>query len=397
MSSSTGASSVDRRYDVVVAGARVAGASTAMLLARAGLRVLVVDPTARGRDTLSTHALMRAGVAQLSRWGLLDRVRAAGTPRVDETTFVYETEVVTVPVEPDALVDGLYAPRRTVLDPILADAAMESGAELRWGWRLVDLDRTPNGHVVGARLRAPDGAVHLVRADLVVGADGLHSQVARLVGARTRRTARHATATIFGYWAEPASRGYRWLFGHGVAAGVIPTNGGVLVFAGMPPSRLHAERARGLDAIHAEVLREVSPELEARLRASGAAPKLRAFAGVPGHVRESAGPGWALVGDSGYYKDPLTAHGMTDALRDAELLARAVVNGRSGPDTLDDALLAYEARRDDLSLDLFAVTDEIASLRWSQPEVQRMHRDLSRGMKAEVEEIRRWERQPAAA
>ena len=397
MSSSTGASSVDRRYDVVVAGARVAGASTAMLLARAGLRVLVVDPTARGRDTLSTHALMRAGVAQLSRWGLLDRVRAAGTPRVDETTFVYETEVVTVPVEPDALVDGLYAPRRTVLDPILADAAMESGAELRWGWRLVDLDRTPNGHVVGARLRAPDGAVHLVRADLVVGADGLHSQVARLVGARTRRTARHATATIFGYWAEPASRGYRWLFGHGVAAGVIPTNGGVLVFAGMPPSRLHAERARGLDAIHAEVLREVSPELEARLRASGAAPKLRAFAGVPGHVRESAGPGWALVGDSGYYKDPLTAHGMTDALRDAELLARAVVNGRSGPDTLDDALLAYEARRDDLSLDLFAVTDEIASLRWSQPEVQRMHRDLSRGMKAEVEEVRRWERQPAAA
>ena len=109
-------------YDAVIVGARAAGAATAMLLARAGLRVLVVDRSRYGADTLSTHALMRGGVLQLHRWGLLDRVVDAGTPPIRHTTFHYATTSI-ITIKPSHGVDALYAPRRTLLDPVLVDAA----------------------------------------------------------------------------------------------------------------------------------------------------------------------------------------------------------------------------------------------------------------------------------
>ena len=120
-------------YDAIVVGARVAGAATAMLLARRGLRVLMVDRRRPGSDTLSTHALMRGGVLQLSRWGLLDRVIAAGTPAVTQTVLHYGDTSETVAIRPKAGVPSLFAPRRTVLDPILVDAAEEEGVDVRYG------------------------------------------------------------------------------------------------------------------------------------------------------------------------------------------------------------------------------------------------------------------------
>ena len=390
------------RYDVVIAGARVAGSATALLLARAGVRVLVVDPVERGRDTLSTHALMRGGVMQLSRWGLLDAVRRAGTPRIETTTFHYgsgpDSDVIRVAIEPEGDVDGLYAPRRTVLDTILADAAREAGAELRYGWALADVKQTPNGHVTAAVLRDPDGAEHEVPTDVLVGADGLRSKVARTLGARTQQLTSHATASIYGYWPGLDADGYHWYFGEGLAAGVIPTNDRrACVFVSMPPSRLRAVGGQGLHRLFHDVVGAVSPDLRARLESTGAVPRLRGFAGAPGMLREAAGPGWALVGDAGYFKDPLTAHGMTDALRDAELLARAILRGRSGGTTMDDALLAYQEARDALSLGLLEVTDRIASLSWTRDEVQRLHRTLSGEMRAEVDVIRAWDRLRTAA
>ena len=136
------------RYDVAVVGGRVAGAATARLLAAAGLDVLVVERAAPGRDTLSTHALMRAGVVQLSRWGLLDRVVASGTPPIRRVTFRYGGEQLTLPVQPSAGVDALYAPRRTVLDAILVDAAAEAGADVHHETALAELDagRRRPGH-----------------------------------------------------------------------------------------------------------------------------------------------------------------------------------------------------------------------------------------------------------
>ena len=368
-------------YDVVVAGARVAGAATAMLLAERGLRVLVVDPVPQGRDTLSTHALMRGAVVQLNRWGLLDRLREAGTPTISEVTFYYGPEqAITVPLEPRDGIDGLYAPRRTVLDPILVDAAREAGAHFLYGAAAAGLVWDDNGRVRGVDLNMPEGGSRTVETPLVIGADGMNSKIARLVDAPSDLQLPHATANIYGYWKGLGNRGYQWYFGQGIAAGAIPTNHEEsCVFVSMPPERFHREKGGGLDALYHTVVREMSPELAERL--TRPASRRRAFPGAPGRLRRSAGPGWALVGDAGYFKDPLTAHGMTDALRDAELLARAVVAGG------DDALAGYQARRDRMSEKLLRVTDRIASFDWTYEEVGKLHRELSQEMKAEVAEL----------
>ena len=376
-----------RQYDVVIAGARCAGAATAMLLARQGLRVLVVDPMRRGSDTLSTHALMRGAVLQLHRWGLLDGLRVAGTPTIRTTTFHYGDEAIAVRIKERDGVDGLYAPRRTVLDPLLLDAAEAAGAEVALGCSLVGLLQGPDGRVRGAKVAGPDRGEITVAADRVIGADGLHSRVARMVEAEIQQPAAHATASIYGYHQGLGLEGFHWFYQVGAAVGAIPTNdGNTCVFASLPPARFEAGRAKGIEVLYRQVLEEVSPMLAERVAGSMLPGKLRAFPGVHGFLRRAAGPGWALVGDAGYFKDPLTAHGITDALRDAELLARAV--GVGG----DEALTEYQSTRDDLVQGLFAVTDRIASFEWGLEEVKVMHLTLSREMNAEVELLNAWDR-----
>lgn len=371
------------RYDAIVAGARVAGAATAMLLARQGLRVLVVDPARRGSDTLSTHALMRGGVLQLHRWGLLDRIRAAGTPGIRSTTFHYGRQRIAVPIKPAGGVDALYAPRRTLLDETLVEAAEAAGAEVVHGLAVEGLEWDAQGRVRGAWVASRDRVVTRLRADLVVGADGARSRVARLAGAEVTVLAPHATANIFGYWPEIGLEGYHWFYREGLGAGAIPTNGGeTCIFAGFSPMRFHADRRRGLEWMYHRILDAVSDELAERVRATGTRVKLRAFPGAPGVLRRAWGPGWALVGDAGYFKDPLTAHGITDALRDAELLARAALAGS------DHAFAEYEATRNRLSRGLLEVTDRLASLEWTLEEARGLHLRLSQEMKAEVEYLR---------
>src|SRR5262245_56710629 len=169
-------------YDVVVVGARAAGASTAMLLAREGLSVLLVDRSRYGTDTLSTHALMRAGVFQLSRWGLLDRVIDAGTPPVRRTTFRYAGDVVPITLKASYGVQALYAPRRTVLDPILVDAAQEAGVDVRYGSTVTGLQKDGSGTVTGITARTRQGDSFTATARVVVGADGIRSTVADAAG-----------------------------------------------------------------------------------------------------------------------------------------------------------------------------------------------------------------------
>ncbi len=380
------------RYDIVVAGARVAGASTAMLLARQGLRVLVVDPIPVSRDVLSTHALMRGAVVQLQRWGLLDEVRAAGTPTIEATTFHYGPDSVTVPIKPRDGVDGLYAPRRTVLDPILLAAARRAGAEVVHGLSVAGVVQDASGRVIGVEIRSGEHEVFTVGAGLVVGADGLRSKVARLVGAPVVYAVPHATASIYGYWPGLERNGYEWSYAPNAAMGVIPTNGGEsCVFVSMPPSRFHSERDRGLLRLHHETVRAMSPALAADLAQQEPAGQVRGFAGASSIMRKATGPGWALVGDAGYFKDPLTAHGITDALRDAELLARSI------SDSGDTSLQRFEDERDALSRGLMDVTSRIASFEWSLDEVKALHLTLSREMNAEVEAIRSWERARSAA
>ena len=376
---STGTS---QRYDAVVVGARCAGAATAMLLARQGLSVLLVERDRHGADTLSTLALMRAGVLELYRWGLVDRVRAAGTPPITSTSFIYGDETITVPIKSRNGVDALFAPRRTLIDALLADAALDSGADVMYGARLVDLERASDGRVIGAVIEERGGAVRRVGAGIVIGADGLWSTVVRLVGPATYREGRHACGVVYTFWPGLENARSRWYYRPGVAVGAIPTNGGdACVFVATPQARFHAEIRTDMEAGYRRVLEECAPELAAEVAEKTPSERLRGFAGQPGLMRQSHGPGWALVGDAGYFKDPITAHGISDALRDAELLARAVGRGS------DRALAEYQSTRDELSRELFEITDEIAGFEWDFDRLKVLHQHLSKTMNREVEAL----------
>ena len=354
-----------------------------MLLARQGLRVLVVDPAKRGSDTLSTHALMRPGVLQLHRWGVLGELQAAGTPPIRTTTFHYGDEPIEVAIKAKDGIDALYAPRRTVVDRILVDAAEAAGAEVVHGLSVVDLLRDSDGRIRGAKIAGADRAEIEVAAEVVIGADGIRSRVARLIEADLDYSVSHTTASIYGYFQDLGLEGFHWFYALNVSVGAIPTNDGdTCVFASLPPARFASERADGLEALYRDVLHDVSPELARRVAGCEGSGKLRAFAGATGFLRRSAGPGWALVGDAGYFRDPLTAHGMTDALRDAELLARAVVAGG------DDALAEYQATRNGLVKGLLDVTDAISSFEWNLEEARALHLTLSKEMNREIELIR---------
>jgi 2-polyprenyl-6-methoxyphenol hydroxylase-like FAD-dependent oxidoreductase len=374
---------VHETYDAVVIGARCAGAATAMLMARKGMRVLLIDRGGYGADTISTHALMRTGVLQLHRWGVLPRLLEAGTPAVRATTFHYGDEAVTIPIKPSHGVDALYAPRRTLLDSTLVDAAREAGATVLHGHTLVRLARGRGGRVCGATVLDAEGNALAITADLVVGADGIGSTVARLVEPETLLEARYATALIFGYFQHIDLAGYHWWYRPGVGAGAIPTNGGRhCVFAAMPPGRLwngpwRDDRRAAFDA----VLGDADPALAASLAGAQPDERLHVFAGRKGYMRQAFGPGWALVGDAGYFKDPLTAHGISDALRDAELLANAAAGGTTAH--FED----YAATRDALSLPLFEVSDAIAALDWDLDQLGVLHQTLNLAMKREVEHL----------
>lgn len=368
-------------YDVVVVGARPAGTATAMLLARAGLRVAVLERAAPGTDTVSTHALMRGGVLQLTRWGLLDRIVTAGTPAVRRTIYDYGGERREIAIKPAHGVDALYAPRRTLLDPVLAEAAGEAGAEVRYRARVVGLV-WERGRVAGVRA-VVGGATRELRAGLVVGADGIRSIVARLAGATTEHRGRSFSAVTYGYWEGLGADAYEWVFQPNACTGVIPTGDGMAcVFACARPERI----GRGGDPVVRSVAASADPALAERLAAAGPPALTRVWPGMPGYLRAAHGPGWALVGDAGYFKDPVVAHGLTDALRDAELLARAAIAGLGGrPGELARELAAYGATRDRLSLPLFATADRIASHEWDDDEIDDLVRRISSATSAEVE------------
>jgi menaquinone-9 beta-reductase len=365
-------------YDALIVGARCAGAATAMLMARNGLRVLAIDRAGYGTDTTSTHALMRGGVLQLHRWGILPRLQTVGTPAVRETTFHYGDDAVTVAIRSADGVAALYAPRRTLLDRALVDAARDAGATMRHGYALADLTHRPDGRVRGATVLDPAGNTVSVKADLVVGADGIGSSVARLAGAETVCEGGHATAVIYGYFSGVELTGYHWWFRPGIGAGAIPTNHGRhCVFAAMPPARLRGSADRV--ATFRTALREADPALAALVADAEPDGPLCVFAGRRGYLRQAFGPGWALVGDAGYFKDPLTAHGITDALRDAELLANAAATGTTA------GFADYATTREALSMPLFEVSDAIAALDWDLDRIRALHQTLNLAMKREVE------------
>ena len=347
-------------YDAIVVGARCAGSPTAMLLARAGHRVLLVDRAGFPSDTLSTHYIHQPGVARLRRWGLLDRVVATGCPPARRMTFDVGPFALTGAPAPADGADAAYAPRRYLLDQILLEAASAAGAEVRERFSVGEL-LFEDGRVSGIRGREAGGATLTERAAIVVGADGMRSRVARAVGAPTYHERPGRTCAYYTYWSGVPVDGAE-LYprdGRMVIAG--PTNDGrTIVTAFWPRAEFHRVRA-DIERSFLEAV-ALAPSLAERLRAGRRAERFYGTGELPFFFRRPFGPGWALVGDAGYHKDPLTAQGIGDAFRDSELLAGAIADGFGGRRPLDDALADYERRRNEAALPLYDFTHELAGL-----------------------------------
>jgi 2-polyprenyl-6-methoxyphenol hydroxylase-like FAD-dependent oxidoreductase len=346
-------------YDVIVVGTRVAGAATAMLLAREGANVLAVDRAAFPSDTLSTHQVQVPGVARLNRWGVLDAVIAAGTPATREVRFDAGAVVLEGRMPSVEGADALYSPRRTLLDKLLVDAARAAGAEVRERFAvdevLFDADR-----VTGIRGRARGGACFTERAHLVVGADGRYSMVAKAVGATPYNVRPATSVAYYAYWEGVELDGGQIYARERRMMGAWPTNDGLtLTFVSAPRDEFAAFRAdpRG------EVARalDATGELGERVRAGRLAERVRGTADLPNRFHVPYGAGWALVGDAGLVMDPVTGQGIADAFRDAELLSKAIVAGLGGGAAPQAALAEYQARRDAAALAMFDVTTDLAA------------------------------------
>jgi flavin-dependent dehydrogenase len=347
-------------YDVVVVGARCAGASLATLLARRGHSVALVDRAAFPSDTISSHFLWPQGAARLASLGLLDRLKSQGCDPIPVLTFDFGSVVLTGRVPTVLGVSEAYCPRRTVLDSLLVDGAVEAGVELfdRTSVRSV---RWSEGHACGVDIKPASGAASYLDARLVVGADGRHSSIAEQVGATAYTSAPPLTFVYYSYWSGVPTQSPTYHMRPGQLILRWPTNGGLtcVYVAGR-----HSEFAEFRRDVEGNFMRslEVIPGLRDELALGRREERFRGAADLPNYYRTSFGDGWALAGDAGHHKDPTTGFGMSDAFASAELLATAadaaLVGGRPWKQALGD----YQRRRDDATANGFRLTLSAASL-----------------------------------
>lgn len=366
---------MSKPYDAIIVGARCAGSPTAMLLARLGYRVLLVDRAHFPSDTVSTHVVQPLAAAALQRWGLLEHLKATGCPAVH--TYAYDfgpIKIAGCPGTTDA--PSAFCPRRTILDKLLVDAAVDAGVELREGFFVDDL-LFDDGRVSGIKGHAQAGTPAAEAATVVVGADGWHSVVADIVQPPRYHEKPPLLATYYSYWSNlPVGDRFEIYIRPRRGFGTAATHDGLTLIVGGWP---HSEFAANKHDIEGNFLKMIDlvPEFADRLRV---AKREARFSGAnpPNYFRKPYGPGWVLVGDAGYIKDPITAQGINDAFRDAEQCAVALDHVFTGARTFDAAMADYQARRDEHVLPMYEFTCQLAAMEPPSPTMQELFRAISR-------------------
>jgi 2-polyprenyl-6-methoxyphenol hydroxylase-like FAD-dependent oxidoreductase len=362
----------EESYDAIVIGARCAGSPTAMLLAREGHRVLLVDKATFPSDTMSTHLVHPPGVAALERWGLLDRLVATGCPPVERYSFDFGPVSVAGSPRPIDGVARAYGPRRTVLDKLLVDAAAEAGAEVRESFTVEEIvaeDET----VTGIRGHARGGETVTERAQVVIGADGKHSLVAKAVKPESYNERPSQLAMYYAYWSGLPVTGFETTIRaegrRGWAA--LPTHDGLTCMPfGWPVEEFKANRGDIEGNFFAAI--DLAPEFAERVRSAKRESKFIGSAELPGYFRKPFGPGWVLVGDAGYHKNPITAMGINDAFRDAELAAGALDDAFTGRRSFEEGMGDYQRTRDQVATPVYEFTCDFATMEPPPPEMQQL-------------------------
>jgi flavin-dependent dehydrogenase len=346
-------------FDVIVVGARCSGSPTAMQLARHGYRVLLVDRATFPSDTISTHWIWQLGLGCLKRWGLLDRVLATNSPLIPQIGLDLGAFQLVGDLPPIDGIAAACAPRRTVLDKILIDAAAAAGVEVREGFAVTGLTFS-NGRVTGIRGHGRNGAEVEEQARVVIGADGRNSLVAKAVGAPEYNVRPALTCGYYAYWSASSHTPAI----HPLPRRVVisfPTNDGLTVTYFALPCEDFQEVRSDFDRFMRSTLGLVADVKEPFSRAARVGP-IMGMRDIPNFFRQAHGDGWALVGDAAYHKDPIIAQGISDAFRSAEWLAEAVHAGFSGAQPASEALAGYQRVRDEHFTPMYELSCSLAAL-----------------------------------
>jgi flavin-dependent dehydrogenase len=349
-------------YDAIIIGARVAGSPLAMLLARKGYKVLLTDKAVFPSDTISTHHIHQPGVLRLKRWGLLEEVRASNCPPLTEMSFDVGPFALHGAPPPIEGVAEAFAPRRHVLDNILVRAAVEAGAELREGFTVKELTRDESGRVNGITGVTRNGTPVTERARIVVGADGKHSMVAQSVQAPMYNERGKLCCNYYSYWSGVPLAGTELYVRERRMFVLDRTNDGLTMVGVVLPIGEFQRMRSDLENQFMKELELNIPSAAERLRAGKREEPIRGSADMPNFFRKPYGAGWALVGDAGYNKDSITAQGITDSFKQAELLAEAIDAGFSGRRPLAEALAEYEQRRNEDAFPMYEMTCQLGAL-----------------------------------
>ncbi|HEV3472681.1 MAG TPA: NAD(P)/FAD-dependent oxidoreductase, partial [Actinomycetota bacterium] len=349
----------DPMHDVVIVGARCAGAPLAMLLARAGHDVLMVDRATFPSDTMSTHFIQSPGMGRLHEWGLIDAVFETNCGPVTTAFFDVGGEPLEFDIPLREPISALAAPRRTILDKLLVDAAVADGAQLAEGVMVNSLI-VEDDRVVGIAGQASDGTFE-ARGRMVVGADGRHSVVARDTDALIEQSVDALTAGYYNYFPDTGVANTRFFLREDFVSVMFPTNDDLTLVAIAWRNERFAELRRDIEGNFYKALDELGEAAEGA-RNGRPAERWVGTADIPNFIRKTHGPGWALVGDAAYHKDPTNADGISDAFRGAALLADAI--GKVLREGIDEttALDDYERAHDEAARRYFDPAVEVARL-----------------------------------